>query len=120
MKRVALKKKIERRSSKISKSTKLKREGKRNADSSESNDEEAPLQKKSNVEKQEWKFMEAQFSFYKVGKSTPTKEFVTLIESPVHLTLDALKEELLVLLWREASALITVQSLKFLANRMNQ
>lgn len=38
--------KIERRCSKISKRTKLKRKGKRNADMSESNGEEAPLQKK--------------------------------------------------------------------------
>lgn len=39
--------------------------------------------------------MEAQFRFFKVGKTTPAKEFVTLMQSPLHFTLAALKKELL-------------------------
>lgn len=87
--------KIERRCSKISKSSKLKKKRERNADTSESDEEESPLQKKSKVEKQERESVEAQFHFYKVSKFMPTKEFVTVMRSPVHLTLDALKKELL-------------------------
>lgn len=53
------------------------------------------MQKKPKVGKDEREFVEAQFRFFKVGKNTPTKEFTTLMRSPQHLTLDALKKELL-------------------------
>ena len=55
-------------------------------------------EKKPKVEREELEereFVEAQFRFFKVGKTAPAKEFVTLMRSPRHLTLDALKKELL-------------------------
>ena len=69
---------------------KLKR--KEQASTSES-EEEKPVQKKPKLSERE--FVEAQFCFFKVGKNTPAKEFTTLMRSPQHLTLDALKKELL-------------------------
>ena len=55
-------------------------------------------EKKPKVEREELEereFVEAQFRFFKVGKTAPAKEFVTLMRFPRHLTLDALKKELL-------------------------
>lgn len=66
----------------------------RTASTSES-EEEKPVQKKPKVGKDEREFVEAQFGFFKVGKNTPRKEFTTLMRSPQHLTLDALKKKLL-------------------------
>ena len=57
------------------------------------------MKKKPKVEREgleEREFVEAQFHFFKVGKTTPAKEFVTLMRPPPrHLTLDTLKKELL-------------------------
>lgn len=53
------------------------------------------MQKKPKVGKDEREFVEAQFHFFKVGKNMPTNEFATLMQSPQHLTLDALSKELL-------------------------
>ena len=73
---------------------KLKRKEIGTASMSES-EEKRPVQKKPEVGKDKREFVEAQFRFFKVGKNTLTKEFTTLMRSPQHLTLDALKKELL-------------------------
>lgn len=90
------KSRLERRASKMKKSEKLKKKRTRIAvaDKSESEEEE-PVRKKPKVEKQDEEFVEVQFRFFKVGKSSPAKEFETLMQSPLHLTLDALRKELL-------------------------
>ena len=53
------------------------------------------MKKKPKVDKEEWEFVEAQFLFFKVGKTTPAKEFVTLRQYPIQLTLDSLNKKLL-------------------------
>lgn len=87
----------EKRRHKVWKSETLKKKRKRIVYKSES-EEEKPVKKRPKVEREELEereFVEAQFRFFKVGKTAPAKEFVTLMRSPRHPTLDALKKELL-------------------------
>lgn len=53
------------------------------------------MQKKPKVDREQREFVKVQFCFFKVGKTTPAKMFLSLMPYPLNLTLHALKRELI-------------------------